>query len=374
MKIEMKKLLKPSWLWLFVFIPVAILLEKSGAGDSLVFFASALGIIPLAKLIGEATENLAHYTGDAVGGLLNATFGNLPELIIGIIALRAGLYEMVLASMVGAILANLLLATGMAFFLGGLKFHMQEYNPASVRVYSTMMLIAVFSMIIPSAFGWKFGTDESLAQNEANLNIMLSIGLLLAYVFYLVFMIKTHPDSFKSMPTAAAGKPAGEHEPKEAPGRSLPAALGFLVGASVGAAFMSEILVGAAEGTGKELGMTPAFIGVFFVAIVGGAAESISAITMGVKNKVDITMGIAMGSSIQIALFVVPVLVLSSFFMGPTPMLINFNRTETTCVLMAVLLSTIIAGDGKSNWYKGVQLITLYFLIALLFYFAPSVG
>lgn len=372
----MKKLLKPSWLWLFVFIPVAFILEKSGAGDSTVFFASALGIIPLAKLIGESTENLAHYTGDAIGGLLNATFGNLPELIICIIALKAGLHEMVLASIVGAILANLLFATGVSFFLGGLKFHTQVYNPASTRVYSTLMLIAVFSMIIPSAFGWNFGTDGAHAENAAKLNILLSIGLLLAYIFYLVFMIKTHPDYFKSSPqTLPANQTKDKSEAEHGDHHwSLPKSVMALVGASVAAAFMSEILVGAAEGTGEELGMTSAFIGVFFVALVGGAAESLSAITMGVKNKVDITMSIALGSSIQIALFVVPVLVLASFFIGPEPMFINFNRGETGAVLMAVLLSTVIAGDGKSNWYKGVQLITLYFLIALLFYFAPEMA
>ncbi|MCU0403579.1 MAG: calcium/proton exchanger [Chitinophagaceae bacterium] len=368
----MKKTHIPGWAWLLVFIPIAFLLEKMEAGHTYIFLTAALGIIPLAKLIGESTENLAHYTGDAIGGLLNATFGNLPELIICIIALKAGLHEMVLASIVGAILANLLLATGMAFFLGGIKHHTQEYNPASIRTYSTMMLIAIFSMIIPSAFGWRYGTEQAYIQQEANLNILLCIGLLLAYIGYLVFMMKTHPDYFKSVKSEYQNE-EGETEHHEKPW-SLTKSIGFLVGASVGAAFMSEILVGAAEGMGKELGMTTAFIGVFFVAIIGGAAESISAITMGIKNKLDLTMGIAVGSSIQIALFIVPVLVLASFFIGPEPMFINFNRAESTSALMAVLLTAVVAGDGKSNWYKGVQMITLYFLIALFFYFAPQIG
>ena len=193
-----------------------------------------------------------------------------------------------------------------------------------------------------------------------------TICLLLAYVLYLVFMIKTHPDYFKSVETSSE-----ENEEKEKVW-SVARATATLIGASVAAAFMSEILVGAAEGTGKELGMSTAFIGVVFVAVIGGAAESFAAISMASKNKVDLTMSIALGSSIQIALFVASILVLMSFFVGPQPMFFNFSRGETGIVFMAVILSTIIAGDGKSNWYKGVQLITLYLLIALALYFIPE--
>ena len=359
----MKKLLRPSILWLFIFIPITFVLEKLDTNDSLIFFSAALSIIPIAKLIGEATENLAHYTGDAIGGLLNATFGNAPELIIAIIALHAGLYDMVRASIIGAIPANLLLATGVAFFVGGLKHHDQDYNPVSVRVYNSMMFIAICSLIIPSAFGRFFGGEEMYIQNEQSLNVGLAISLLIAYILYLFFMIKTHPDFFKS----------SQHEEKDEENKpwSKSKAIGTLTGASVGAAFMSEILVGAAEGTGKELGMSSAFIGVVFVAIIGGAAESLSAISMAAKNKVDLTMGIAMGSSIQIALFVAPLLVLLSFAIGPQPLFLTFNRAETGAILMAVLLTAVIAGDGRSNWFKGIQLITLYLLIALLFYFIP---
>lgn len=364
----LKRLLKPSVFWLFVFIPVTFLLENSGAKDSLVFLTSALSIIPIAKLIGEATENLAHHTGDAIGGLLNATFGNLPELIISVIALKAGLTEMVLAALVGAILANLLLATGIGMLLGGIRHHTQEYNTLSIRVYNSMMFIAITSMIIPGAFSRFFGSNEAYQENQQGLNVLLSISLLLAYILYLFFMIRTHPDFFKS-----AGSEPEEGSDQHKPW-SVGKSVGVLVAASVAAAFMSEILVGAAEGTGRELGMSSGFIGIVFVAIIGGAAESLSAITMAMKNKVDLTMGIVMGSSIQIALFVAPVIVLLSFVVGPQPMYLAFNKAESGAVFMAVLLTTVIAGDGRSNWYKGVQLITLYILIALMFYFIPEIN
>lgn len=364
----MKRYLKPSVFWLFIFIPITIVLEKLAASDSLVFFSAALSIIPIAKLIGESTENLAHYTGDAIGGLLNATFGNAPELIIAIVALNSGLHEMVLASLIGAILANLLMATGVAFFVGGIKFHTQEYNPVTIRMYNSMMFLAVCSMIIPSVFHRFFVTESDMyLENETSLNVMLAISLLVAYIFYLFFMIKTHPDLFRSVRTKSTENEEEEHKPW-----SKGFAIGTLIVASVVAAFMSEILVGAAEGTGKELGMSSVFIGIVFVAVIGGAAESISAISMAAKNKVDLTISIALGSSIQIALFIAPLLVLLSFFIGPKPMFLNFTKAETGALFMAVLLATVIAGDGKSNWYKGIQMITLYLLLALLFYFTPE--
>jgi Ca2+:H+ antiporter len=192
----MKNLLKPNIYWLFVFIPIAVFLDHSHASAPLIFFSAALSIIPIARLIGNSTEQLASYTGDAIGGLLNATFGNLPELIIAIIALNAGLHEMVLASLAGAILANLLLAMGLSFFVGGLKFHNQDYNPVGVRVYSSMMMIAVISLTIPSGFHI-FMADKAPLGKENLLNLNLAVVLLIGYVLYLFFMIKTHPDFFK---------------------------------------------------------------------------------------------------------------------------------------------------------------------------------
>ena len=358
----MKNLLKPGIYWLFGFMPVALFLDFTEGPAPLIFFSAALSIIPIAKLIGTSTEQLATYTGDAVGGLLNASFGNAPELIICVVALQAGLHEMVLASLAGAIMANLLLAMGVSFFLGGLRHHIQEYNPASIRVYSSMMMIAVLSMLVPSAFHRVFGSGGPTT-NENSLNILLAFLLLASYGLYLIFQLKTHPESFKS---------EGKEEALSHKGRwSKKRALILLVVASVLAAFMSEVLVGAAEETGKVLGMSSVFIGVIFLAVIGGAAESISAITMATKNKMDLSISIALGSSIQIALFVAPVLVLLSLFVGPGQMNLSFNKALTGAMFIAVLLTILVAGDGRSNWYKGVQLLVVYFIIAMMFYFIP---
>ena len=357
---------KPSIDWLLVFIPITLVLERGGATAPTVFFSAALAIIPIAALIVRATEQIAARTGDAVGGLLNATFGNAPELIIAAVALRAGLFDMVRASLVGAILANLLLALGLAFFLGGLRYHNEEYNPAAIRVYSSMMLLAVISLAVPAAFGRVF-TSQETALAEGSLNLGLALILLAAYGLYLVFMLKTHPDFFKAT--------EGDTEAHaEGPTWSVPRAAGSLVVASVLAAWMSEVLVGAAEETGKALGMTDTFIGIVFLAIVGGAAESGSAIVMARKNRMDLSVGIALGSSIQIALFVAPVLVLLSYLIAPQPLTLAFGRAEIGCLFLAVLLGTVVAGDGRGNWFKGVQLVTVYAIMAMLFYFMPEVA
>jgi Ca2+:H+ antiporter len=349
---------------LFAFIPISVALEYAHVSPPVLFFSAALAIIPIAALLVRATEHLATYTGDAVGGLLNATFGNLPELIIALVGLRAGLFEMVRASVIGAILANLLLATGVAFFLGGLRHHTQEYNAGAARLYSSMMLLAAISLSVPSAFDRFFSPDGTMPQ-EAAVNLGTALLLLTTYGLYLIFMLKTHPNVFAA---PDGGHAAHDHD---GPRWSAPRAVGSLVGASVLAAWMSEILVGAAEGTGKALGMSDVFIGIVLLAIVGGAAESGSAIAMGRKNKMDLTIGIAMGSSIQIALFVAPVLVLASYFIAPQPFELSFSRAETGSLLLAVLIGAMVAGDGRSNWFKGIQLIAVYTMIAILCYFLP---
>ncbi len=358
----MKEFLKPGVHWLVVFIPVSIVLEYTHAAAPFIFFTAALAIIPISLLIGKSTEQLAHYTGDTVGGLLTATFGNAPELIIGISALQAGLYEMLLGTMAGAILANLLLVTGVAYLVGGLKFHDQDYNPAGIRVYSSMMMIATISLMVPSAFHRLTGEDQVNA-NENELNIGVSVVLLIAYALYLVFMLKTHPDFFKNAKR--------KHEKEEEPPWPLKRAVLTLLIASILVAFMSEILVGAAEETGKSLGMTSVFIGVIFVAMVG-AAGSLPAITMASKGKMDLSIGIVLGSSIQISLFVAPVLVLLSLVIGPDQMNLAFSRLLIIALFLSVLLGAVISGDGRSNWYKGVQLILMYFIMAILFFFLPT--
>jgi len=351
--------------WLFVFIPITITIDViGGVAAPVIFFSAALSIIPIAALIVNATEKLAERTGDAVGGLLNATFGNAPELIISFVALRAGYMSMVRASLVGAITANLLLALGISFLLGGLRNHDQKFNPLATRTYSTMMFIAVVSMTVPSAFSRVFA-PTGIVRQEQTLNIGIAVILLLAYALYLVYSLKTHKNLFESVQEESV---ADEHGPTWTVGRSVLT----LIGASVLAAVMSEILVGAAEGTGKQLGLSEVFIGIVFLAIIGGAAESGSAIAVARKNKMDLSLGIALGSSIQIALFVAPVLVLASYFIAPEPLDLAFNRAEIGSLGIAVLIGAMISGDGQSNWYKGVQLLTIYMIIALMFYLIPE--
>lgn len=360
---QLGKFLRSPMNWLLMFVPITVALENIGNFPApVVFFSAALAIVPIAAAIVRATEQLATRTGDAVGGLLNATFGNAPELIISLVALKAGLLDMVLAALVGAILANLLLALGVAFLLGGFRYRDQRFNPSATRSYSTMMFLAAVSMAVPSAFSRFFSPDGAIREEQL-LNISIAGLLLLAYALYLFFSLKTHPSAFASVESEEAG-----HEEEH---WGLPRAIGGLLVASALAAWMSEILVGAAEGTGKALGMSQVFIGIVFLAIVGGAAESGSAIAMARKNKMDLSVGIALGSCIQIALFVAPVLVLASYFIAPQPLDLAFNRAEIGSLFIAVLIGAMVCGDGQSNWYKGVQLITVYAIIALMFYFIP---
>ncbi len=359
--------LKPSLNWLFVFIPITLVVENLGqAPPPVVFFCAGLSIIPIAALIVQATEQVARRTGDAVGGLLNATFGNAPELIIAIVALKAGLMDMVRASLIGAILANLLLALGVSYLLGGFRQHEQLYSAEAARVYGSMMMLAVISLSIPSAFERFFAAQDVIRQQHL-LNLGIAVLLLAAYGLYLLFSIKTHPEYFVSVQ-------GGEEGHAEGPPWGVPRAVGSLVGASVLAAWMSEILVGAAEGTGHALGMSTTFIGIVFLAIIGGAAESGSAVTMALRNKMDLSLGIVLGSSIQIALFVAPVLVLASYFVAPQPLHLSFNRAEVGSLFLAVLIAVMVAGDGRANWYRGIQLITVYAIIALMFYFIPTMA
>jgi Ca2+:H+ antiporter len=357
--------MKPSLNWLFIFLPITLALEHlDNLPPPILFFSAALALIPIASLIVQATEQIAVRTGDAVGGLLNATFGNAPELIIGLVALKAGYLDMVRASLIGAILANLLLALGISFLLGGIRYHDQRFNPMAARMYSTMMLLAAVSMGVPSAFS-RYFAPEGVVRQEQLLNIGIAIMLLIAYCLYLWFSLKTHPGMFSSV----EGATESHHEGKQ---WSTSRAVGSLIAASVLAAWMSEILVGAAEGTGKSLGMSATFIGIVLLAIVGGAAESGSAIAMARKDKMDLTVGIALGSSIQIALFVAPMLVLGSYFIAPQPLDLAFRRSEVGSLFLGVILGTIVCGDGQSNWFKGIQLITVYSVIALMFFLIPE--
>ena len=350
--------------WLLLFIPLTVALEHlAHVSAPVLFFMAAVAIVPIAAQIVGATEQLSTRTGDAVGGLLNATFGNAPELIIAFVALKAGLLEMVRASLIGAILANLLLALGIAFLLGGFRYHEQRFNATAARAYSTMMFLAAVSMTVPSAFSRVFAPNEVIRQEQL-LNIGIAVLLLIVYALYILFSLRTHTSSFASVDSESHA----HHEEQW----SVARAVITLLASSVLAAWMSEILVGAAEETGKALGMSQLFIGIVFVAIVGGAAESGSAIAMARKNKMDLSVGIASGSCIQIALFVAPILVLASYFVAPQPLELAFGRAEIGSLFIAVIIGALVSGDGQGNWYKGVQLITVYAIIAMMFYLMPQ--
>lgn len=355
-------LLKPSLLWLLVLAPIAAFLDHAGTVPAgVIFFCAALAIVPFAKLIVQGTEQVAAHTGATIGGLLNATFGNLPELIIAMAALRAGLLEMVRASIIGALLANLLVALGLSFLLGGLRHHSQEYNPQAVRTYSSTMVLAWISLALPSAFHRAL-EEESHLGVHATLDLVVAAVLLSLYGLFLLYSLRTHPETF-----AELNAPAGESE--EHP--SLGWGIATLLVASLGAAWMSEILVGAAEQAGQALGMSQMFMGVIVLALVGGAAESGSAIAMGRANRPDLSIGIALGSCVQIALFVAPVLVLVAPAMGQPQFRLAFSQAEMWMLFGAVLLGATVATAGQTNWFKGAQLLALYLIIAAILYLVP---
>jgi len=354
-------------LWLLIFMPVALVLDAlPGAPAPLVFFSAALAIVPIASLIVAGTEHLATYTGPTLGGLLNATFGNLPELIISIAALRAGLTAMVRASIVGALLANLLLGLGLTFLLGGLRRHSQEFNPVGARAYGSMMFLAAISMAVPSAFHRFFSAGAGIAHGSG-LDTSVAIVLLITYGLYLLYQLRTHKESF----AAAEGS---EEASEEGPAWGLPRAVGTLVLASGAAAWMSEVLVGSAEKTGEALGMSPTFIGLVILAGVGGAAEIGSAVAMGRRNKMDLAIGIVLGSCIQISLFVAPVLVLLGGLISPQPFTLSFGQSEIGFLFLTVILGTMVVGEGRSNWFKGVQLLAAYAILAAVCYLVPAVA
>ena len=354
--------LRPSVNWLLAAIPVAVVLDRTGAAAPLVFLFAALAIVPLAALIVRSTEQVAEHTGPALGGLLNATFGNLPELIICIVALRAGLLEMVRASLIGAILANVLMALGVAFLLGGRRHRVMEFNPAGARAYASMLMLAVISLSVPAAFHRFLGAQAPASGRTVDLGTALV--LLATYLSYLVYMLRTHPDFF-----ASSAVETDEHGPHWSVARAITS----LLAASVGAAWMSEVLVGAAEATGHALGMSPVFLGMVLLAAIGGAAESGSAIVMGLRNKPDLAVGIAMGSSIQIAIFVTPLLVLVSGWIAPAPLTLGFSRLEIGTLLLSALIVATTANDGRATWFKGVQLLAVYVIIAASVYWMPGV-
>jgi Ca2+:H+ antiporter len=302
---------------------------------------------------------VAAKTGDAVGGLLNATLGNLTELVIALTALRAGQYMLVKASVAGAIVTNTLFMLGASFLLGGLKHHVQEYNRVSARVQAGLLFLATIALLIPSAVAnVDFPAEAAFTRK---LSLGLAVLLIVAYALSMLFSLKTHPELFKS---------AGHGEEGEAPW-PIGLALSTLAGVTVLVALVSEVFVESVQKAAEAFGMTPAFVGFIVVALVGGAAEMASAFSGARKNRLDMSVGIALGSASQIALFVAPVLVLASYFIGPTPMDLQFWPGAVVMILVATLTASLVTNSGRSAWFVGALLLMVYLIFALTLYLMP---
>lgn len=341
---------------LLVFIPLTAYFQMQQAPATLVFTSAALAIVPLAKYIGEATEELTRYVGAAVGGLLNATFGNAPELIIALFALRSGLLEVVKASIIGSILANLLLGLGLALFLGGFRHRQQKFNPTAAKAAGSTLLLVILALIMPATF---IATTSIADQGGVEaLSLIVAALLIVAYVASLIFSLWNHQHLYL--------RQAADYMPRW----SATKCLVVLFAAMLATAYVSDILVGAIEPIVTSLGWTPTFIGVVFLAIVGNAAEYAAAIRVALKDNIDLALQIAIGSATQIAMFVAPVLVILSYFFGAQLDLV-FSIFELTALVLSVLVVNAVVEDGESNWFEGLQLLVAYTVIAAAFFLHP---
>jgi Ca2+:H+ antiporter len=348
--------MKPSLDWLLILVPVSIALELGGVEGLPVFTVSALAILPLAGVIGRATEQLALHTGPRVGGLINATFGNVTELIIAVFLLLDGKPEVVKASLTGSILGNLLLVLGLSFFVGGLIHEEQEYNARSASVHATSLVLAVTGLLMPALFA--LGGRETFIEREI-VSGTVALVLIVLYVAALVFTLVTHEHLFRT--------PSED----EAPAWSRRRAIVVLLVATAFVALMSEFLVGSLEPALETLGLSELFVGLIVIPIIGNAAEHSSAVLFAVRNKLDITLEIAIGSSTQIALFVAPALVFISLAVGH-PMDFVFSTFEVAAVALSTVLVFMISSDGRSNWLEGAQLMGAYLIMAISFFFVET--
>ena len=358
-----------GWPYLLVpFIPLAVVLELAHAGAVIIFFASALGVIPTAALMGRATEELAARSGPGIGGLLNVTFGNAPELIIALFALGAGLHEVVKASIIGSIMGNTLLVLGAAMLAGGWKRDRQYFDRTAASAQSSMLLLAAAALVMPAVYELIDGRGLPMPGAERihydstveALSAAVAVVLILSYAAGLWFSLKTHRSLFNPEHDEEA-----EHEPW-----TVRRAVFALAIAGVAVGVMSEILVDSISDAAHQLGLSEFFIGVIVVAIVGNAAEHWVAVLVAVKNKMDLAVNIAIGSSAQIALFVAPVLVLVSFVLGPHPMALVFNGFELAGILLAILIANHVTNEGESTWFEGLQLLAVYLVLGIAFYVA----
>jgi Ca2+:H+ antiporter len=359
---------RPSLNWLLIFVPAAFVVRYVPGlkNDTALFLVSGLAIIPLAGWLGEATEHLSEKTGHGMGALLNATFGNAAELIIALMALSKGLTAVVKASITGSIIGNLLLVLGVSLLAGGLKFREQRFNRTAIRSSSTSLMLAAIALVIPTVFHavGKTPTAGSIFEAELKLSLAIAVVLIGSYLAMLLFSLKTHKQLF-------AGAGEGKNHLGEGPSWSKTKSIVVLVVSTGFVAAMSEFLVGSLESARHTLGLTEVFVGVIVVAIIGNAAEHSTAISMALKNKMDLSLGIAIGSSLQIALFVAPVLIFCSYALG-RPMDLEFTLPEIVAVVVSVLIVGQISGDGESNWLEGVQLLAVYTILAILFFFLPA--
>ena len=360
----MKQLLKEirhnPLLWLLVFVPVVLAAAKlKPEAHTLLFVLAVLAIVPLAALLSHATESVAAKTGDAVGGLLNATLGNLTEMVIALTALRAGEYMLVKASIAGAIVTNTLFMLGASFLLGGLKYHVQEYNRVNARVQAGLLFLATIALLVPSLTSQTGSTVAAPIMQK--LSVGLAVLLIVAYGLGMLFSLKTHKEEFAS----------GEHgEEGEAPW-PIGLALMTLAGVTLLVALVSEIFVESVQKAAETFGMSQAFVGFIVVALVGGAAEMASAFSGALKNRLDLSVGIALGSASQIALFVAPVLVLASYFIGPTPMDLQFWLGAVAMMFFATLTAALVTNSGRSAWFGGVLVLMVYLVFAMALYLMP---
>ncbi len=323
---------------------------------TLLFFASILAIVPLAGYIGRATDELAGHFGGAIGGLLNATFGNIAELIIGVLALRAGFTDLVKASLTGSIIGNTLLVFGLAALVGGMRHRVQRFDRTAAGLSTTMLLLSVVALIVPAVFHAVARRDER--GPELQMDTEIAGVLLFTYCASLVFTLKTHK--------------APHEPPASVPGMTVSQSIAMLVAATAGVAWMSELLVGTLSDTTRALGMSEIFVGVVVVAVIGNAAEHYSAVRMAVQGQMDAALSIAVGSSTQIALFVTPVLLFLSYVVAPSPMNLLFSVFEVVSLGLAVLTIAFVAHDGETHWMEGVQMLAVYVILVLGFYFLPS--
>ena len=341
---------------LLVFIPVTIAGKLMGMSDPMLFVCSSLAIIPLAGVMGKSTDDIACFCGQKIGGLLNATFGNATELIIAFVAMKAGLFDVVKASLAGSVIGNILLVLGLSMLVGGMKHKIQTFNKNSINITSSMLLLSVLGLSIPAIFTHAL-PEESLTAQYEGLSIIVAVLMLIVYIMQFVFSFVTHRSLYEETVP----------DEEENHNASLPRAIIILIASTAAIAVISEIFVGTVEPMAESAGLSKTFVGIILVPIIGNAAEHSSAIIMAIKDKMNASIEIALGSSLQIILFVVPILTLLSLFF--TPMSIVFTPFELVSVTGAVLIANRVASDGESNWLEGLQLVTVYIMIGAAFFF-----